>query len=73
MPYVNLQITKGASREQKAKLLAEFTESLVLVLGKRSRLSKGRGPVTITSKTTPNDDRSLRASTVSPRTRATCT
>ncbi|MFN3673632.1 MAG: tautomerase family protein [Bosea sp. (in: a-proteobacteria)] len=34
MPYVNLQITKGASREQKAQIVKEFTETLVRVLGK---------------------------------------
>ena len=35
MPYVNLQITKGATREQKEKIVAEFTATLVRVLGKR--------------------------------------
>ncbi len=35
MPYVNVQITKGATREQKAQLVKEVTESLVRVLGKR--------------------------------------
>jgi 4-oxalocrotonate tautomerase len=35
MPYINLQITKGATHEQKAKVVAEFTETLVRVLGKR--------------------------------------
>ncbi len=35
MPYVNLQITKGATREQKAQLVKDFTESLVRVLGKK--------------------------------------
>lgn len=34
MPYVNLQITKGASREQKARIVKEFTQTLVEVLGK---------------------------------------
>lgn len=34
MPYVNLQITKGASREQKAEIVKEFTATLVRVLGK---------------------------------------
>jgi 4-oxalocrotonate tautomerase len=34
MPYVNLQITKGATREQKAMIVKEFTETLVRVLGK---------------------------------------
>lgn len=35
MPYVNLQITKGATREQKAQLVRDFTDSLVRVLGKK--------------------------------------
>jgi 4-oxalocrotonate tautomerase family enzyme len=35
MPYINLQITRGATREQKAQLVKEFTESLVRVLGKK--------------------------------------
>lgn len=35
MPYINLQITKGATREQKAQIVKEFTETLVTVLGKR--------------------------------------
>jgi 4-oxalocrotonate tautomerase len=35
MPYVNLQITKGASREQKSQLVKEITDSLVRVLGKK--------------------------------------
>ena len=34
MPYVNIQITKGASREQKAQLVADVTRSLQTVLGK---------------------------------------
>lgn len=34
MPYVNLQITKGATRDQKAQIVKEFTETLVRVLGK---------------------------------------
>ena len=34
MPYVNLQITTGATREQKAEIVKEFTETLVRVLGK---------------------------------------
>ncbi|GAA0371305.1 4-oxalocrotonate tautomerase family protein [Bowmanella denitrificans] len=34
MPYINVQITKGASREQKAELVKDFTESLQRVLGK---------------------------------------
>ena len=35
MPYVNVQITEGATREQKARLVADVTESLVRVLGKK--------------------------------------
>ncbi|WP_289142795.1 4-oxalocrotonate tautomerase family protein [uncultured Brevibacillus sp.] len=34
MPYINLQITKGATRDQKAQIVKEFTETLVNVLGK---------------------------------------
>ena len=35
MPYVNVQITKGANREQKAHIVRDVTESLVRELGKR--------------------------------------
>lgn len=35
MPYVNIQITKGATRAQKAELVKDVTESLVRVLGKK--------------------------------------
>jgi 4-oxalocrotonate tautomerase len=35
MPYINLQITKGATREQKEKIVQEFTKTLVEVLGKK--------------------------------------
>jgi 4-oxalocrotonate tautomerase len=35
MPYINLQITKGATREQKATIVREFTDTLVRVLGKK--------------------------------------
>lgn len=35
MPYVNIQITKGASREQKAQLVKEVTDSLGRILGKK--------------------------------------
>jgi 4-oxalocrotonate tautomerase len=35
VPYVNVQITRGASRAQKAQLVQDITESLVRVLGKR--------------------------------------
>lgn len=35
MPYVNIQITAGASREQKAALVRDVTDSLVRELGKQ--------------------------------------
>lgn len=35
MPYIHIQITKGATRLQKAQLVKEMTESLVRVLGKK--------------------------------------
>ena len=35
MPYVNIQILKGASREAKANLVRDVTDSLVRELGKR--------------------------------------
>ena len=35
MPYVNLQITTGATKEQKAQLVKDITDSLVNVLGKK--------------------------------------
>jgi len=35
MPYIDLQITKGASRKQKAQIVKEFTQTLVHVLGKK--------------------------------------
>lgn len=35
MPYVNLQITTGATREQKAQIVKDITSSLVNVLGKK--------------------------------------
>ena len=34
MPYVNLQMTKGATRAQKAEIVKAFTDTLVRVLGK---------------------------------------
>lgn len=34
MPYVNLQITKGATREQKSKIVKDMTTLLVKTLGK---------------------------------------
>jgi 4-oxalocrotonate tautomerase len=35
LPYINVQILEGATREQKAELVAEFTQTLVDVLGKQ--------------------------------------
>jgi 4-oxalocrotonate tautomerase len=35
MPYVNIQITQGATREQKSQLVKEVTDSLVRILGKK--------------------------------------
>ena len=35
MPYINLQITKGATREQKKNIVEDFTASLVNRLGKK--------------------------------------
>ncbi len=35
MPYVNVQITRGATREKKAELVQDVTSSLVRVLGKK--------------------------------------
>lgn len=35
MPYVNVQITRGATREQKASVVEDITDTLVRVLGKR--------------------------------------
>lgn len=35
MPYVNVQITKGATREQKAEIIRDITDSLVRVLKKK--------------------------------------
>lgn len=35
MPYVNVQITRGATRAQKAEIVRDITASLVRVLGKR--------------------------------------
>lgn len=35
MPYVNVQITKGATRDQKAQIIKDITNSLVSVLGKK--------------------------------------
>lgn len=35
MPVVQLQITRGATRAQKAAVVADFTEALVRHLGKK--------------------------------------
>jgi 4-oxalocrotonate tautomerase len=35
MPYVNVQITKGATRDQKAHLVRDITDSLVRELNKQ--------------------------------------
>ena len=35
MPYINLQILEGASRDQKKQLVNDFTSSLVRVLDKK--------------------------------------
>jgi 4-oxalocrotonate tautomerase family enzyme len=35
MPYVNIQITKGAERHQKAEIVAGVTSLLVGILGKK--------------------------------------
>ncbi len=35
MPYVNIQITEGATRSQKSQLVAEVTDSLSRILGKK--------------------------------------
>ncbi len=35
MPYINLQITSGATRSQKEVVVREFTDTLVRVLGKK--------------------------------------
>lgn len=35
MPYINLQVTKGITREQKRQIVAAFTQTLVDVLGKK--------------------------------------
>ena len=34
MPYVNIQITKGATRQQKSAIVKDVTESLATHLGK---------------------------------------
>ena len=35
MPYVNVQIIEGATREQKAEIVKDITNSLSRVLGKK--------------------------------------
>ena len=35
MPYINIQITTGASRQQKSQLVQEFTSALERILGKK--------------------------------------
>ena len=35
MPYVNVQITAGASREQKRRIVERVTDALVEALGKK--------------------------------------
>lgn len=35
MPYVNVRITKGATRDEKARLVGEITDTLVRVLDKK--------------------------------------
>jgi len=35
MPYVNVQITQGATSSQKAEIVKEMTETLVRVLNKK--------------------------------------
>ncbi len=35
MPYVNVQITRGVTREQKSNIVRDITDSLVRELGKK--------------------------------------
>jgi 4-oxalocrotonate tautomerase len=35
MPHINLQITQGVTREQKATIVREFTETLVRTVDKK--------------------------------------
>jgi 4-oxalocrotonate tautomerase family enzyme len=35
MPYVNIKITSGATRDQKTQIVSDVTDSLVRVLGKQ--------------------------------------
>jgi 4-oxalocrotonate tautomerase len=34
MPFINIKMTAGATKDQKAQIVKEFTETLVRVLGK---------------------------------------
>ncbi len=36
MPVINLQITRGATPEQKAEIISDFTATLARVLGKKT-------------------------------------
>ena len=42
MPYVNLQITKGATRKQKARIVKEFTQTLVAAIEQYGKRKVGR-------------------------------
>ena len=44
MPYVNVQITKGATRANKVKIVEDITRSLVDTLGKKTRAYSYRDP-----------------------------
>ena len=35
MPYINVQVLRGVTRDQKAELVRQMTNSLVEVLGKK--------------------------------------
>jgi 4-oxalocrotonate tautomerase len=35
MPHIHVQIIAGATRQQKAQLVKEFTESLARIMGKK--------------------------------------
>ena len=35
MPYVNVRVTKGVTKEQKAAIVSQITQTLATVLGKR--------------------------------------
>ena len=34
MPFINIKMTAGATKEQKSQIVREFTDTLVRVLGK---------------------------------------